>query len=111
LKNWINCSIYPKIYFRILGLGLNLGFVALALHVSDLGLGVLALALTLGYILVKTHDPFSLTILSQYTGVTDDRQTDRRYFMIISEHCNAKCNVRLKYLMLYKVLAAAIEKL
>jgi len=27
-----------KIYFHILGLGLGLGFVALALHVSGLGL-------------------------------------------------------------------------
>jgi len=40
----INCSIFPTLYVRILGLGL--GSVALALHVSGLGLGLLALALT-----------------------------------------------------------------
>ena len=38
LKDWINCGIYLKIYFRILGLGL--WFVALAWHVSGLGLGL-----------------------------------------------------------------------
>jgi len=42
LIDWINCPIYLKIYFRILGL--CFGSVALALHVS--GLGLMALALT-----------------------------------------------------------------
>jgi len=39
LKDWIN---FGKIYFGILGLdlGLGLGSVALALHVTDLGLGL-----------------------------------------------------------------------
>ena len=41
LKYWINFGIYWKIYFRILGL--RLGSVALALHVSGLGLCLMAL--------------------------------------------------------------------
>jgi len=38
-QNWqINCGILPTIYVRILGLGIGLGSVSLALHVSGLGL-------------------------------------------------------------------------
>jgi len=46
LKDWINFGIYWKIYFRVLGLGLRSVALALALHVSVLGLDNSALGLS-----------------------------------------------------------------